>query len=239
MPSPDGAIQKRPRGRWGNIENLDDNIGRLLAELEDRELREETAVMFISDHGEMMGSHGLTAKQHPYEESVGVPFVVSYPDGDIADGRTIEEPTCTEDWYPTILGFAGLDADDKPGEDLSPLMSGEQSSLQRAGVLLEFVREVRPNRPYHEETWRGFRTERYKYTVRGDPQEGAEPWQLFDLAEDPYERCNLLDDDENEALARDMHSHLREALVQYGDDYALEPAFDQDALNLPTSPFDA
>lgn len=107
------------RAYYAMIENLDDNVGRLLDELQARGIRDETAVVFISDHGEMMGSHGLMAKQHPSEESVGVPFIVSYPEGGIDGGQTIAEPTCTEDWYPTILGLAGIDIPEKPGEDLT------------------------------------------------------------------------------------------------------------------------
>lgn len=226
------------RAYYAMIENLDDNVGRLLDELEARGIRDETAVMFISDHGEMMGSHGLLAKQHPYEESVGIPFVVSYPDGGITGGRRIDVPTCTEDWYPTILGLAGLDSPDKPGEDLTGLMRGDRSSVSRPGVLLEFVREIRPNMPYHDETWRGFRTERYKYTVKGDPGAGGEPWQLFDLATDPHEQHNLLEDSEHEDLAREMHGHLRDAVVEYDDDYPLEPVFGHDGVNRTDSPFD-
>jgi arylsulfatase A-like enzyme len=226
------------RAYYAMVENLDDNVGRLLDELERRGIREDTAVVFISDHGEMMGSHGLLAKQHPYEESVGVPFVVSYPGGGIDDGRTVAEPTSTEDWYPTILGLAGLKSEDKPGEDLTPLMRGERASLDRPGVLLEFVREIRPSMPYHDETWRAFRTERYKYTVKGDPSRGGEPWQLFDLETDPYEQHNLLDDPEATDTARDLHGKLRAALNEYGDDYALEPAFGHEALNTPESPFE-
>jgi len=226
------------RAYYAMIENLDDNVGRLLDELESRGIREETAVVFLSDHGELLGSHGLLAKQHPYEESVGIPFVVSHPGGGIDGGRTIDDPTCTEDWYPTILGLAGLGAGDKPGEDLTPLLRGERSSLSRPGVLLEFVREIRPGMPYHEETWRGFRTERYKYTVLGERATGGRPWQLFDLETDPYEQENLVDDPDYEDVAREMHGHLRDAIADSGDDYALDPAFGRDGLNRPDSPFE-
>jgi arylsulfatase A-like enzyme len=215
---------------YAMIENLDDNVAELRAELDRRGLTDDTALVFISDHGEMMGSQGLMAKQHPYEESVGIPFIVSYPGGGIDDGRTVDAPTCTEDWYPTLLGLANLEAEDKLGTDLTPIMRGDRADLDREGVLLEFVREIRPSMPYHEETWRAFRTERYKYTVKGGHSEGGEPWQLFDLREDPYEQENLIDDPEYEDMARNLHGHLREELVRTDDDYALEAAFGHSAL---------
>jgi arylsulfatase A-like enzyme len=223
------------RGYYAMVENLDDNVGRLLDALEGAGVREDTAVVFVSDHGELLGSHGLMMKQHPHEESIGVPFVVSYP-GEIDSGDVLSTPTCTEDWYPTLLGLAGIDAGETPGTDLGPLMRGDREDLDRPGVLLEFVREIRPEMAYAEETWRGFRTERYKYTVKGDSAAGAEPWQLFDLRADPYEEANLLaggvgaDAD----LAAELHGHLREALAESGDDYALAPAFGHAGLNAPT-----
>lgn len=219
------------RSYYAMIENLDDNVGRFLDELETRGLREESAILFTSDHGELFGSHGYTGKQHPYEESVGVPFVLSYPDGGIDEGRTLDVPTCLEDIYPTLLGLAGFETPEKPGVDLTSLLRGDRTALGRPGVLLEFVREVRPGLPYHDETWRGFRTEQYKYLVKGDPVEGGEPWMLFDLEADQYERNNLVDDPEYASVARELHGHLRDALIRYRDDYALRSSFGHDQVN--------
>ncbi|MFK5603952.1 sulfatase family protein [Haloferax volcanii] len=229
------------RKYYAMIENLDDNVGRVLDELERRGIRDETAIVFTSDHGELLGSQGSMAKQHPYEESVGVPLIVSYPDGGIDTGRTIDTPTCTEDMVPTFLGLAGIETgQDLPGADLTPLMRDESETLDRDGVLLEFVREVRPMMPYHDETWRAFRTERYKYTVKGYDNmspgsftEWGEPWQLYDLEDDPYEQHNLVDDPEYREIAREMHGRLRDALIEYDDQYALDAAFGHDSLNTP------
>ncbi|MFH5801005.1 sulfatase [Haladaptatus sp. CMAA 1911] len=229
------------RKYYAMIENLDDNVGKLIEELERRGIRDETAIVFTSDHGELLGSHGYMAKQHPYEESVGVPLIVSYPNGGIDTGSTIDTPTCTEDIVPTFLGLASIESEREfPGVDLTPLMQGEEGTLDRDGVLLEFVREVRPQLPYHEETWRGFRTVRYKYTVKGYDNmspgsftEWGEPWQLFDLEEDPYEQKNLIDDPNHRDVAQQMHGRLRDALIEYDDQYALGPAFGYDSLNTP------
>jgi len=83
--------------------------------------------------------------------------------------------------------------------------------------------------PYDDAPWRGIRTERYKYTVRGGPRAG-EPWQLFDLERDPYERENLVDDPDHEATARELHGLLRERLVATDDLYRLRPAFGHEGL---------
>lgn len=223
------------RGYYAMIENLDDNVGRLLDALGDEGLREETAVVFLSDHGDMLGSHGLTSKTYPYEESTRVPLVVSYPAGGIDGGVVRSTPTCSEDWYPTLLALAGIDHGTGPGRNLLPVArDGEE--LDRPGVMLEFYAELRKRwwgeKEYDwiDETWRGFVTRRYKYTVRGG-REGGRPWQLFDLREDPYEQENLIDDEGHVAVARKLHGYLRDRLLETDDDYVLQPAFGHDGCN--------
>jgi arylsulfatase A-like enzyme len=216
------------RRYYAMIENLDDNVGRLLGLLEERGLRETTAVMFIADHGDLQGSHGLHGKQQPYEESVGVPFIVSWPAGGVCGGQVLTDVTCTEDWFPTLRGLAGLPVQEaKPGLNLMPLMQGEVNTLGREGVLLELVSELRANATFYGETWRGWRSNRFKYTVKGD-ESGARPWQLFDLERDPHELTNLVDDPAYGATAASLHGQLRAALAASHDDYSLEPAFGYD-----------
>lgn len=221
------------RAYYAAIENIDDNVGRIIAQLEETGLRESTALWFLSDHGEMFGSHGhgLTSGFYPYEESTGIPFIVSYPDGGIHDGRVIEEPICTEDWYPTIRGLAGLEPEAaKPGMDLTSLMQGRQTTLERNGVMLEWVRTSVPDHDFTGEHWRGFRTQQYKYTVRGDGY-GCEPWQLFDLQEDPYELNNLIDEPEYQDTAAELHGYLRARMNETEDLAGLREAYGHEALN--------
>jgi arylsulfatase A-like enzyme len=219
------------RAYYAMVENLDANVGRLLETLERRGRRGNTAIVFISDHGELLGSHGLTEKQYPYEESIGVPFLISHPGGGIDGGKCVAEPTCTEDWFPTICGLAGIDPGDTPGRNVTDLARGEQGALDRPGVRLEFVAENRPEHHFAETPWRGFRTERYKYTVKGGPT-GAEPWQLFDLRDDPYEQHNLVDDADFEDVASRLHGHLREQLADSTDTFRLAPAFGHEGVGI-------
>jgi arylsulfatase A-like enzyme len=226
-PDPEQRAKRRDylRRYYAMVENLDDNVGRLLALLEGRGLRENTVVLLIADHGDMLGSHGLTSKQQPYEESIGVPLIASWPAGGIGRGRVVADVTCSEDWFPTLRGLAGREAlPDKPGRDLAPLMRGEVDRVAREGVLLELVMELRANAKFYDETWRAWRTERFKYTVKGG-EAGATPWQLFDLSNDPYEERNLIDDPAHAEVAARLHGQLRATLAASHDDYSLEPAF--------------
>lgn len=215
---------------YAMVENLDDNVGRLVTALRETGRLDDTVIVMLADHGELLGSHGLLAKQRPYEESIGIPLIVSGPPiGQHA--RVIDDPVCTEDLFPTLLGLTGLAArDPKPGVDLSALIRGEQQALDRDGVLLEFVAELRRGLPFFDEPWRGFRSQRYKYTVVGDGHGGA-PWQFFDLDNDPYEQHNLVDDPKHADEIRRHHQLLRERLVETDDHYVLKPAYDCAGLN--------
>lgn len=202
------------------IEQIDDNMG-LLADCLDRNgLTDNTTVVFLSDHGELAGSHGHLGKAQPWEESVGIPLIVAGPG--VPSGRLCDVPVGTEDLFPTFIGLGGGCAD-TPGLDLTPCIRGEEEP-ERDGVLLEFVTETREGRGYYDETWRGIRTRRYKYTVLGN-RSGARPWQLYDLETDPYETVNLVDDPRGAAVAGDLHRRLGALLTRSGDDFALAGAF--------------
>lgn len=219
------------RTYYAMIENLDTNVGRLRGFLDEQGLGQNTILVFVSDHGELLGAHGLTSKQRPYEESVGIPLIVHDPRQPGRGGKVIDAPTCTEDLFPTFLGLAGLQPRDPlPGQDLSPLAAGDSDDLSRPGVLLEFVAELRTGQPFYEEVWRGFRSRRFKYTVKGD-KDGAEPWQLFDLQADPYEMTNLLDDAGHRETAVQHHTWLRQQMAASLDPLALAPAFGQPSWN--------
>ncbi len=214
------------------VENLDINVGRIREFLEQRNLADNTIVLFFSDHGEFNGSHGLTGKQWPNEESVGIPLMVYDPRSESGKGGIINDPVATEDLFPTILGLAGLRPQNKvPGMDLAPLVRGEVSTLDRDGVMLEFVAEHRPAYPFSDAAWRSFRTERYKYNVKGNKL-GAEPWQFFDLVNDPCEMNNLIDHPDYQAEIARHHRRLEEIIAGSDDHFVLLPAYGCGGVNL-------
>ncbi len=216
---------------YAMVENLDWNMGRLGAFLLRSGLHRETVVVFLSDHGELGGAHGLRGKQWPYEESTGIPMIVSDPRHPDRAGAVIEDPVSTEDLFPTILGLAGLKSRDVlPGENLAPLIHGNVGRLEREGVMLEFVAELRQGMTFHDWVWRGFRSARYKYTVRGD-NHGGGPWQFFDLENDPWEQRNLLDDPAYRGEIIRHHDLLLNRMKETEDHFVLLPAFGREGLN--------
>jgi len=217
---------------YAMTQNLDDNVGRMMRFLESSGMAENTVVLFFSDHGEMGGAHNIHAyrKSGPFEESVGIPLIVSDPRLPGRAGAVIDDPASTEDFYPTLLGLAGLTPrDPKPGIDLAPLVRGEIDRLPREGVMLEYA-FGRPGAEYYERTWRAFRSRRFKYTVIGDAL-GCEPWQFFDLESDPYEMNNLIDDPSSLAEIQRHHDLLRQRIINTNDHFVLSPLWGQDGVN--------
>lgn len=214
------------------VENLDANVGRMTAFLKAEGLLDDTVVVFLSDHGELAGAHGLRAKQWPYEESVGIPLIVWDPRIRERAGTVIKDPTCTEDLFPTLLGLAGLiPKNEVPGTNLTPLIHGDVDALDREGVLLEFVAELRERPPFFDEVWRGFRTRDYKYTVKGNNM-GGRPWQFFDLKNDSGEMNNLVDDPNYRDQVAHHHRLLCERMIETEDHFVLLPAFDSEGVNV-------
>jgi arylsulfatase A-like enzyme len=215
------ALLRERRLYYAAVENLDANAGRLLEFLETEGLADDTVVVFLSDHGELGGSHGLREKQYPFEPSIGVPLLVRDPRLPHRTGAMIDDPTCSEDLFPTLLALAGTKpTEPTPGDDLSPLLRNEFQTLPRPGVLLEFVAELRQGKPFFEGGWRGFRTGRYKYTRLRTPT-GSRPWHLFDLESDPHECRNLIEDPQHAGLRSELHALLEQRMVELGDDFPI------------------
>jgi arylsulfatase A-like enzyme len=162
----------------------------------------------------------MLGKGDTFEYSIGVTLILWSTDaGLVAPDRRSDFPLCTEDLFPTIVGLGGGAAPDAPGLDVTSYVNGQGDLPDREGVLLEFTAELRPNRRYHDETWRGVRTRDTKYTVIGNTTDGVRPWHLFDLAQDPYEQHNLVS--QNPARVRMMHALLTRLLAEAGDDYPI------------------
>lgn len=188
------------------VYGVDEQFGRLLAALEASGQADNTIVVFTSDHGEMMGSHGRMGKSVIYEESYRVPFLIRYPQ----QLREREHPLhlTTPDVMPTLLGMMGV-ADQIPpqvqGHDHSQLLltgRGElpQSSFYRMGPAEPGVGN------------RGIRTDRYTFQVSFGA--GATV-TLFDNQEDPYQLKNIAAD--HEPLCRELLAELNRWLQAVGD----------------------
>ncbi|NIY78708.1 choline-sulfatase [Celeribacter sp. HF31] len=175
----DQDIRKSRRAYFSNISYLDDKIGGILDALE--ATRQEAVILFVSDHGDMLGERGLWFKMTFFEGSARVPLMIASPD--LAPGL-IETPVSTIDVTPTLCDIAGVSMEDvmpwTDGESLIPLAKGE---ARTAPVAMEYAAEA----SYAPLV--ALRDGDYKFT-----RCALDPEQLFDVAHDPHELTNLAAD---------------------------------------------
>ncbi|MFD2158261.1 sulfatase-like hydrolase/transferase [Rubritalea tangerina] len=184
------------------VSAMDYDIGRLLDYLDAKKLTENTIILFSSDHGLALGSHGLFGKQNTYEIGMKVPFFISGPG--IAHGET-QTLTYLHDIFPTLADFAGAKLTE-PHDGISHkgTICGDQPKQTRPYLTLAYQRSQR-----------SIRDSRWKLMVFPEINQH----QLFDLENDPDEIHNLADK-HPEIVAR-LWKQLESEQQRYGDDQAL------------------
>lgn len=207
--TPDG--RRDLAGYYAHITALDTQLGRLVELLRRRGVLDETLVVYSSDHGTMLGSHGHHNKQQPWEESINVPLVMRW-------GRRLPIGTESDlligllDYAPTLLGLLGVPVPAAmEGRDLSRQILGQGGDRPSSIFLAEHVccdQAVREGiRP-----WRGVRTARYTYA-----RDLEGPWVLYDNLVDPYQQRNLAHDPAAAPLREAMEAELAACMDRFGD----------------------
>jgi choline-sulfatase len=174
-------VRRARQGYIANIAYVDEKIGGILDVLARTRMADDTIVVFVSDHGDMLGERGLWFKMNFFEPSARVPLSIALPG---SAGGTVRTPVSTLDVMPTLCEIAGVPRTDFApwcdGESLLPLLTGTGG---RGPVPMEYAAEgsIAP--------LVALRDGRYKLAVCT-----ADPPMLFDLEADPLERVNLADD---------------------------------------------
>lgn len=177
--------QKSVAAYWGLVKLLDDQMGRLWRCLEEEKLLENTVVILISDHGEMLGSHGLWHKMECFEEALRVPMVVAYPG--VPGGRHSQSQVSLLDFVPTVLELAGATFDHRQFEGES--LYGEITGTDTIDADRKLYSEQRPLGVFHHaKDWRAVIDQNYKYVWTLDDRE-----QFYDMHTDRQEIHNLAD----------------------------------------------
>lgn len=214
----DEAMREIIAHTYGMIGLVDDQVGRILDALAAEGLDRETIVVYLSDHGDMMGDHWLLNKgPFHFEGLLRVPFIWSWP-GHFPQGVTVDGLASLLDFAPTLLDLCAVpipegptppqpEADQMlppwPGRSLAPLLRGERDSVQEA-VVVE-----------NDEDYLGLRlrtlvTDRYKVTTYAGQPFG----ELFDLAEDPDELHNRWDDPAYRSIREELRLGLLDELIR-------------------------
>lgn len=187
-----------------SVRFMDQQVGRLLNTLDRLELREETIVIFLSDHGYNLGEHDSWSKVSLWEGSIRVPLIISVPGTDYERAYGTKNNNITEliDLYPTLTEVTGY------GKEAPKVLQGNSLAKYMAGNAVSDTEEVAYTVSYRGNA-ASIRTERWRYTRWGKGiQDNNE--ELYDHKNDPEEHVNLVGDpDKSDVLdkvRRILHS---------------------------------
>jgi arylsulfatase A-like enzyme len=196
-------------GYYSHISAIDECFGKLRESIRSLGLDDNTIIVFTSDHGDMLGSHGLWNKQQPYDESVRVPLLLRIPG---VEPRRELAPISTPDLLPTLTALSGLPVPEGvQGRDYSPLIKGRPFEPSPALIGNYHPFGQNPIKLGGRE-WRAVRTERYTYV-----RDRQGPWLLFDNQADPYQIKNLANQPEHVELQKELDGILRQKLDETHD----------------------
>lgn len=202
-------------GYYAHCTALDDCVRDLRESLQKADLQENTIIVFTTDHGDLIGSHGAYKKQQPYEESIRVPMLWHYPKRFGQGGKRLKALMNTEDIMPTLLGLCGIKIPTTvEGLDFSDHMSGGKNPNDGAALISCPAPFGQWARRWGGREFRGVRTESHTYVrdLRG-------PWLLYDNEKDPFQLNNLLDNPGNEDMQTRLEAILVRKLKQTGDEF--------------------
>jgi arylsulfatase A-like enzyme len=202
--------RRQTRDYFAMVTGVDEQFGRILDSLEEQGLAEDTLVVFLSDHGNCLGSNGVLTKNTYHEESMRVPLLVRWPG--VIPARRDDLLLSVPDLYPTLLDLMGL-ADAVPaevqGRSHARVFRGEEGERPTAQLYFRV--------PIWEPALglRGVRTERYTLVV-GKAENGTTRTILFDNLEDPYQLDDIAS--EQSEIAQELYEReLEPRLRSLGD----------------------
>ena len=196
------GVRATMQAYYASISFLDANVGRVLDALDRLGLTQNTIVVFISDHGYLLGERGQWMKQMLFERSARAPLIVSAP-GVSVKGQSSQRVVEFVDLYPTLADLTGLTPPaGLHGRSLKPLLKDPRAAWDHPAVT-----QVRRGSAANG-FFMGYsvRTEQWRYTEWDDGKRGTE---LYDEKADPAELRNLAADPDKEKIVADMQALLR------------------------------
>lgn len=175
-------------GYYAHCSALDRCVGQIRTQLRDAGVERNTILVFTSDHGDMLGSHGMERKQKPWDESLRVPMLWHFPAALGNSGKRLDAVISSEDLMPTLLSLCGIPSPASvEGLDYSGYMRGGENPNPENAALISCVAPFGEwSRQNGGLEFRGLRTLRYTYV-----RDLAGPWLLYDNDNDPYQDDNL------------------------------------------------
>ncbi len=187
---------------YASISFLDAQVGKLLDALDRLKLRDNTIIVFWSDHGYLLGEHGQWMKQTLFEGSARAPLIIAGP-GTTAKGKASGRTVELLDLYPTLADLCNLPAPaGLAGRSLSSLLRDPRATWTKPAFT-----QVRRGNGANAFMGYSVRTERYRYTEWDEGRRGAE---FYDYTYDPQEQHNLIGDPKYKQQVAEMKALLHE-----------------------------
>jgi arylsulfatase len=214
-------VEKIRKGYYASLSLLDDEVGEVLKALDEEDITDSTLVIFISDHGDMIGDHDLYVKGIPlYDPVVKVPFIMHWSER-IPKGKTIDALVQPSDLFATCLSAAEIEPPkgERDTEDLLPLAAGKIDFVRDIAVCEYRNTGINHTGTYWDPPMHAtmVRYERYKFVLY-HPIEGISDetqMQLFDMQEDPKELRNLAYDDRYVVIREKIFVLLNNWFLEY------------------------
>ncbi len=223
------AYQRYLKKYLRTVRGVDDNVARLIQALRNEGQLDNTVIVYTSDQGFMLGEHDYIDKRWMYEPSLRMPLIVRYPPS-IPAGSSIDAIVNNVDFAPTLVDAAGGDVADSTerfdwqGRSFWPMLTGSPplADWPDETYYRYWMHMAHHDNPAHL----GIRTDRYKLIyfyglpldAAGAMPEATEPyWELYDIAEDPGEMNNLVNDPAMESTMADLRRRLQSLMVRVGD----------------------
>ena len=192
----DAHLRRAKQGYYAMISEVDDHVGGILGALAAEGLRENTIVVFTSDHGEWLGTHLKFGKGYPADDLVSrVPLIVSAPDG--KSGQNVDDIVEAVDIVPTLLSLAGIQA--------PPTLQG----ISLADVVMRGAEASKQAALTEGDGWKCLRNRDYRYLVHSDGSEC-----LWHIKTDPGEYANVVNDPAHQPALSHCRRQLLERLLQ-------------------------
>ncbi|MCL2640144.1 MAG: sulfatase-like hydrolase/transferase [Phycisphaerales bacterium] len=205
---------------YAQTQFIDEHIGHTLAALDKSLHANNTIIIYTTDHGEMLGEHGMLWKGAMYEESARVPLIVSYPKR-WKGGQTRRGACSLLDVTRTVADVAGADVPlDWNGSSLVPWLDDPSVRWKDLAVSEYYAQQISSGfSMLRMGPWK------YVYHTSADPKHGPER-ELFNLETDPHEFTNLANSPDHQSLIRDLHAALVREVGEDPESIELRARFD-------------
>ena len=191
---------------YGLIKEIDDWVGKILKTLDDNGLTDNTLVIFMSDHGEMLGSHGMREKNVFYEESAHIPLMIRLP-GEIDSNTTVNGYVSLVDLFATIMDYLKIKKHKSDGQSLRGLIEGTDPEHGNYVVTeWDYRGDVTSNYMIVKDGWKMI----IPYSTNSEVINA-----MYDLNSDPYETNNLIGKNPNRHRYAGKTEELRACLLEW------------------------